>query len=356
MPLTPRQTQTALWSAVAVALVLLLLTLGPVLTPFVAAAILAYVLEPGVSWIARHRVPRFVGVLSVLVLILGALLVFLLILLPVVQKEFVLIRDRLPGLISNLTEWIVPWIKARFNIDLHLDMTTVRTWITDNFQGLGDDIAAKVFAYAKSGGGAALQIVGLIVLVPVLTFFLLMDWNRLLEQLGRLIPPRWRGQSFALLGEVDTLLGHYLRGQMQVIVVMSMFFSAGLAIAGFDLWLPVGVLSGLLMAIPFVGFAVGATFALIDGMLQLGPLRGLISVVIVYGLGQMLESYVITPRLVGERIGLPPVAVIFALLAFGSLFGFVGVLLALPLAAIFSVALRRIRDAYRNSEFYNRAA
>ncbi len=356
MPLTPRQTQTVLWTTVAAAFVFLLSTLGEVLTPFVTAAILAYALQPGVRWLHRHRLPRFLAVLLVLSMVLVAILAMVLILLPIVQKEFAMIRERLPGLIKSFTEWIVPFAKYRFNIDLSLDITTIGNWLSDNFSGLGENVATNVIAYAKTGWGAALQIVSLIFLVPVLTFFLLMDWERLMMELAKLIPPRWHEQAGSLLTEVDTLLGHYLRGQAQVIVVMAIFFSAGLAIAGFGLWLPIGVLSGLLMAIPYLGFALGATFALIDGMLQMGPIRGLVSVGIVYGLGQLLESYFITPRLVGERIGLPPAAVIFALLAFGSLFGFVGVLLALPMAAIFSVALGRVRQAYRSSEFFNRTA
>ncbi len=354
MPLTPRQTQTALWTGIAVVLTVALLTLGPVLTPFVTAAILAYAFEPGVRWLAGHKVPRSLAVILTLsTAVLGVLLIVL-ILIPIVQQEIALIRERLPALISTITERLLPWIQQRFGFEVKLDISSVRTWLTDNFSDLGDDIAAKVLAYAKTGWGAALEILSLVLLVPIVSFFLLMDWDHLLVQLKALIPPRWMDQSQDLLSEVDKLLGQYLRGQLQVMLAMAVFYSAGLAIAGFDLWLPIGVLSGLLMAIPYLGFALGMTFALIDGMLQLGPLAGLISVGVVYGLGQVVESYFLTPRLVGERIGLHPVAVIFALLAFGAVFGFVGVLLALPLAAILAVALRRVRNAYQDSEFFNR--
>lgn len=355
MALTPRQTQTLLWSGIAVILAIALLTLGPVLTPFVTAAILAYVLEPGVRWLASHKVPRSIATLMTLTTTLLVLLLVLLILIPIVQQEITLIRERLPALISTITERFLPWIRERFGLEMRLDVSTIRTWLTENFRDLGDDIAAKIFAYARTGWGAAIQILSLVFLVPIVSFFLLMDWDHLLEQLRNMIPPRWMSKSQDLLSEVDTLLGQYLRGQLQVMLAMAVFYSAGLAIAGFDLWLPIGILSGLLMAIPYLGFALGMTFAMIDGMLQLGPLYGAISVGIVYGLGQVIESYFLTPRLVGEKIGLHPVAVIFALLAFGAVFGFVGVLLALPLAAIIAVALRRIRDAYRESEFFNRS-
>lgn len=354
MPLTARQTQTALWTGIAVLLTVALLTLGPVLTPFVTAAILAYAFEPGVRWLAGHKVPRSLAVLLTLSTAVLALLAIVLILIPIVQQEIALIRERLPALISTITGKVVPWIQERFNIEVKLNISSIRTWLTDNFSNLGDDIAAKIFAYAKTGWGAALEIVSLAFLVPIVAFFLLMDWDKLLAHLKALIPPRWMDQSQDLLSEVDQLLGQYLRGQLQVMLAMAVFYSIGLAIAGFELWLPIGVLSGLLMAIPYLGFALGMAFALIDGMLQLGPLTGLIAVAIVYGLGQAVESYFLTPRLVGERIGLHPVAVIFALLAFGAVFGFIGVLLALPLAAILAVALRRVRNAYQSSEFFNR--
>jgi len=356
MPLTPRQTQTLLWSGTAVLLAIALLTLGPVLTPFVTAAILAYVLEPGVRWLVRFKVPRSLAVLmslSTTVLVLAGVL---LILIPIVQQEIAMIRERLPALISTITEQLLPWAKERLGMEIQIDVVTIRNWLATNFRDLGDDVAAKVFAYARTGWGAAIQIISLVFLVPVVAFFLLMDWDHLLDQLKVLIPPRWMDQSQDLLLEVDTLLGQYLRGQVQVMIAMAVFFSIGLLIAGFELWLPIGVLSGLLMAIPYLGFALGALFALIDGMLLLGPLYGAVAVGVVYGLGQVFESYFLTPRLVGEKIGLHPVAVIFALLAFGSVFGFVGVLLALPLAAIIAVALRRLRNAYHDSEFFQRTS
>ena len=354
MPLTRRQMQTVLWSAVAVAIVALLLVLGPVLTPFITAAILAYMLEPGTRWLASHRVPRWLATLLMVALAALAILSLALVLLPIVQQEIALIRARLPDLLARITDEFLPWLQVRLGMDLQLDVAVIRTWVVENLSGIGDDIAAKVFAYARSGWGAALQILSLVLLVPVVTYFLLVDYDQIMAQIKGLIPLRWRAQTDDLASEVDGILGQYLRGQMRVVAVLAVYYSIALAIAGFDLWLPIGVLSGLLIAIPYLGFALSATFALIDGMLQLGVLRGAVSVAIIYGIAQVVESTYLTPRLVGERIGLHPVVVIFSLLAFGSVFGFVGVLLALPLAAISAVALRRVGRAYRASEFFTR--
>lgn len=356
MPLTPRQTQTALWSAVAVLFVLALVKLGPVLTPFIMGGIMAYVLEPGVRAMSKKGIPRFLAVMVMVSITLLSALAILLILVPIIQQEFVQIRERLPGLLAAITEQFLPWLKERFGIELSLDTSALRTWFTENVKDFGDDVAATVFAYAKTGWGATLQVLSLIFLVPVVSVFLLMDWDRMMQSIRDLIPVRWRTQTITLAEEVDGVLGQYLRGQLKVMIALAVFYSIGLAIAGFNLWLPIGVLSGVMVALPYLGPAISVGFALVDGMLQMGPLYGLISVAIVYGLGQVLESLFLTPRLVGESIGLHPVAVIFALLAFGSLFGFVGVLVALPLAAILAVALGRVRSAYRASEFYHRDA
>lgn len=356
MPLTPRQTQTLIWTVVATALVLVLLMLGPVLTPFIMAAILAYVLEPGVRAMARLRLPRALGALVMVVSAFVGAASLLLVVLPIVQQEIDLIRERLPALVATITQELLPWLRETTGVEFTLDANTVRAWVAGNFADFGGDVAAKIVAYARSGWGAALEILSLLLLVPVVAFFLLVDWDHMLDELRSLIPPRWKDDALDLVREVDGLLGQYLRGQIRVLLIMAAYYSAALWIAGYELWAPIGILSGLLMAIPYAGFAVSLVFALVDGMLQLGPLRALISVAIIYGFAQALESFVLTPRLVGESIGLHPVAVIFALLAFGWLFGFVGVLLALPLAAIFAVALRRIRRAYRDSEFFHRTA
>ncbi len=354
MPLSARQRQTLLWLTVAAALALVLFALGPVLAPFVAAAILAYVMEPAVRWLHRHRVPRAVATLAVMLAAILVTLSIALILVPIIEQEVRVIGARLPDLALTISGTLLPWLHENFGVDLPMDVASLRAWLTEHFAGSGQDWAGALMKYARSGWGAALQIAGMVFLVPVVLFFLLLDWDKLTALAGELIPPRWRESIYALAAEVDALLGRYVRGQAKVMMVLAAYYSVGLLIAGFKLWLPIGVLTGLLVAIPYLGFALGLSFALIDGMLQLGVLHGLVAVAVVYGIGQAIESTWLTPYLVGVSIGLPPLAVIFALLAFGSLFGFVGVLLALPLAAILAVGLRRLRAAYQDSEFFQR--
>jgi predicted PurR-regulated permease PerM len=191
------------------------------------------------------------------------------------------------------------------------------------------------------------------VLVPVLLFYLLLDWNQMMARIASAVPRRFIGPTMSMAREVDTLLAQYLRGQLLVMLVLAVYYSVALSIAGFDVALPVGILTGLLVFIPYLGFGLGLVLALIAAVLQFTDWSGLIAVAVIYGAGQVIEGFFLTPRLVGERIGLNPLAVIFALLAFGQLFGFVGVLLALPASAILMVAFKHLRSHYLRSSFYN---
>ena len=355
MPLSSRQRQTLAWTAVGALLVGLLAVLGPVLTPFVAAGILAYVLQPGVAWLAARRMPRMLAATTVLLLAVLALVAIVLVLVPIVQVEVAQVRQRLPGLAQTITERLLPWLRETTGVEIAIDGAAIRAWLARQLASAGEDWAAALLGYARSGWSAAIEVLGLVFLVPVLAFYLLLDWPGLVARAATLIPPRWRPAGGALLGEIDALLGQYLRGQLLVMLSLALYYALALLVAGFSLWLPIGVLAGLLVAIPYLGFVVGFAFALLTGMLELGPIAGLTAAGIVFGLGQVLESFILTPRLVGERIGLHPLAVILALMAFGALFGFVGVLLALPLAAVAAVGLRRLHTAYLASDFYQRA-
>ncbi len=259
---------------------------------------------------------------------------------------------RFPALVDAITQQLLPWLNRTFRLELRLDASAIRNWVAQHLADSGQDFAAMLFDYVRSGWSAAIQVIGLVFLVPVVMFFLLLDWPAFTGRAAELVPPRWRASAIDLLDEIDAQLGQYLRGPMMVMIALSAYYSVGLLLAGYDLWLPIGVLTGLLVVVPYLGFALGAVFALISGMLQLGALHGLVATLIVYGIGQWVESFVLTPRLVGERIGLHPVAVILALLAFGALFGFVGVLIALPLSAVVAVGLKRLRRAWLGSDFY----
>lgn len=352
MNLTDLQKQSIQWALVAVLFIWALVALGQVLTPFVAAAIIGYAIEPMVRWLHRHKVPRILAVLLTLLVTFVAGVALVLTLLPILQEEVVLIRTQLPAAIGGLSDRLNGWLQHSFGSSFRLDANHIRTWVAAHLSSSSDEVAAVVLSYLKTGSSKAASVLGLVFLVPVVLFYLLLDWDVLVNKLRNLIPMRWRQSVYSFAGETNGIVGQWLRGQLLVMIILAAYYSVGLLLAGFDLWLPLGVLTGTLVVIPYLGFTLGLILAIIAGVLQFELLRGLISIAIVYGIGQALESTFLTPKLVGERIGLHPLAVILALLAFGSLFGFVGVLLALPLAAIFAVGLRRLREEYVTSEFF----
>jgi predicted PurR-regulated permease PerM len=351
MPLNASQKRNLIWFAVAAGALLLLWLLGPVLTPFIVAAVLAYALHPAVEALAARRVPRLAAVVLVEVVTIVALLALVLLVIPVIVKEVPLLKEQVPLLIERANKSLVPWL-AQFGIHVSLDSASIKAFLLKALDENFEDWMGTVLSSARIGGSMLLALIGNALLMPLVLFYLLLDWQNLVERAQALIPPRQRPAVLGFLDECDGVLGQYLRGQLLVMVVLAVYFSVALAIAGFDLALPVGVFTGLAFFIPYLGFGLGLVLALLAGALQFGGWYGVIAVAVIYGVGQVTESLVLTPRLVGERIGLNPLAVIFALLAFGHLFGFVGVLIALPVSAVLLVALRRAQSAYLSSRLY----
>jgi predicted PurR-regulated permease PerM len=351
MNLSPAQRQLLGWLVIGLTGFGLLWLLAPVLTPFLIGAILAYALHPAVERLASRRVPRVLAVLIVEVAMVLALLATLLLILPILSKEIPLLQAQIPLLAERLNQTLTPWL-AQQGIHVSLDVPSIKAFVLKYLNANAEEGLAALLSSARIGGSVALAIAGNLVLVPVVLFYLLMDWPRIVARVQALIPQRQAASVNAFLGECDVLLGQYLRGQLLVMLVLAIYYAVGLALFGFDLALPVGVFTGLAIFIPYIGFGLGLALALLAGMLQFASLHALVAVAVVYGVGQVLESFVLTPRLVGERIGLSPLAVIFALLAFGHLFGFVGVLVALPLSAVALVALNRLRAAYLSSRLF----
>ncbi|WP_138514969.1 AI-2E family transporter [Rhodoferax bucti] len=358
MQFTPTQKRFAAWASIAAFTVLALWLLAPVLAPFAVAAVLAYALTPVVDWlddVGLGRIPRVVAVVLVEVLFLLALLCVLLLIVPILAKELPLMREQFPLLLDSLNDTLKPLL-AQWGIKLNLDVVSIKGFVMKYLNANVEDALGSVLASVKLGGSVAFALIGNVILIPVALFYLLMDWSRFMGQLRQLVPPRLRAPTDGFLREADEVLGQYLRGQLLVMLILAVAYSVGLALFGLDLALPIGIFTGLAIFVPYLGFGVGLVLALFAGLLEFSATQGiaysLVMVAVVYGVGQVLESFLLTPRLVGERIGLHPLAVIFALLAFGQLFGFVGVLVALPASAVLLVAIRRIRAGYLASRLY----
>lgn len=351
LPSRADRLQTLSWAGVGLALIALFWALTPILAPFVVAAVLAYICDPAVNWLVGHRLPRAAAVLLVVTGLLLVLLLLLLILLPMVYREGVLLISRLPDLIELFNAQAGPLLKTHFDAELQLDVDMVRSWLRDNWSN-AQDLIPVLLAQARAGGLALLTLVANLFLIPVAMFYLLQEWPKLLQSLRSIVPRPWLPRTMRLIGDIDSILSEFLRGQLSVMLLLAVYYSVGLWLADLKFALPVGILTGLLVFIPYVGFGGGLLLALIAALLQGGGWSPLISVAVVYGVGQLLESFILTPYLVGERIGLHPLAVIFALMAFGQLFGFVGVLIALPASAAILVGLREVRSAWLNSRLY----
>ena len=354
MQFTSTQKRTATWCLIAALVVLALWFLGPVLTPFVVAAVLAYALTPLVDKLdslGRGRLPRVLAVLIVETLFLLILLSILLLVVPIFAKEVPLLREQLPVLADRLNNSLGPWL-GQFGIMVSLDVESIKAFVLKYLSANFEDAFGSVLSSLKLGGSVALAIIGNVVLIPVALFFLLKDWDRFVARVLELVPPKMRASVDSFTDEADSVLGQYLRGQLLVMGVLAIYFSVALALFGFDLAVPVGVFTGLAFFVPYLGFGLGLILALLAGILQFGNWYGVLVVAGVYGAGQVVESFYLTPRIVGERIGLHPLAVIFALLAFGQLFGFLGVLIALPASAVLLVGIRRLRAGYMLSKLY----
>ncbi|MES2355876.1 MAG: AI-2E family transporter [Pseudomonadota bacterium] len=342
------------WLVLALISGLMIYLLAPILSPFLFAAILAYICDPLVDKLEARRVPRTLGTSIVLLLVLGLFVMLLVILIPLFYTELTLLYERLPGFLSQLAENVEPWLQRNVAPDIKLDMVGIKELLTKNIHSGSGGMAGKILSSLGIGGLAVAGFLINLLLIPTVFFYLLRDWDILVAKLDEVIPRRWHKRVLTIAREVDTVLAEFLRGQLAVILVMVFFYVIGLWLIGLEFALPIGVISGLLVFVPYIGMVTGLTLATLAGFMQFGASAGLIWVWVVFGIGQILESMVVTPWLVGNRIGLHPVAVIFALLAFGQIFGFVGILLALPASAVLLVGLRHLRHDYLKSRMYQR--
>ena len=348
-PLAPRHYVWVVGAAIVV--VLALHWLGPVLTPFLIGAILAYLGTPIVDRLQKRGVPRALSTLLVILLIGLLLAALFLVLIPLVQSEVVSITRRVPDLFAKFTERVAPILEEKFGVTLSFDFESIRNFIAENAQQ-ARDLSARLLSGVKAGGQILLAVIINLALIPVVMFYLLRDWNMIIARVDDLLPRRWRGKVRTVASEIDGVLAEFLHGQLLVMAALAVYYAIGLSLVGLDHALAIGILTGVLVFIPYVGFGLGFLLGTLAALLQWHGWPGFLAVMAVYGIGQLLENYVLVPFLVGDRIGLHPLAVIFALLAFGELFGFAGVLMALPVSAALLVGLRHLRRAYEASPVF----
>lgn len=330
----------------------LLYLLAPILTPFLISAFLAYIGDPAVDRLETIKFSRTTSVAFVFFLMFLIVLCFLLTVFPLIEEQLRLLLTRIPVMIDWVQSEFIPWVSQRLGLQPDsIDLGGLKQSLMGHWQTVGN-VTGKFLAKVSASGQLILLWVSYILLVPVVTFYLLRDWDILVEKTRELIPRRQEVVIVKLVKDSDAVLAEFFRGQLLLMFAQAVFYSIGLWVVGLEFSLLIGLTAGLVSFVPYLGVIVGIVIAGIAAFMQFHDVIHIVYILIVFGIGQVLEGMVLTPLLVGDRIGLHPVAVIFAVMAGAQLFGFFGMLIALPVAAVIVVLLRHFHGQYLNSNFY----
>ncbi|HWY25354.1 MAG TPA: AI-2E family transporter [Nevskia sp.] len=343
------------WIAAAIGGLVLLYYLGPILAPFLVSAGLAYLGDPLVDRLEKLRLPRTAGVAIVFAVFFGVVTTALILMVPMLEEQIVTFAQNVPEWLKWVQDTGLPRLGVHLPAGMRLDASGLRNAITHNLTEAGD-IASTVLSRVEHSTPVLLGFIADLLLIPIVSFYLLRDWDLLVARIDQLIPPRLRPRAEELARETDGVLSALIRGQLLVMAALALYYSIGLGIAGLKVALLVGIFTGLVSFIPYLGYFSGLVAACIAMAVQTQEVTPVLWVAVVYAVGQVLESGLLTPMLVGDRIGLHPVAVIFAILAGGQLLGFSGVLVALPVAAVAAVLLRHAREHWLRSPLYGAGA
>ena len=348
---TLQKTFSLLFLGIALAAVYLL---QPILTPFFVGIVLAYLGDPIVDRLENLGVARIGGVVLVFVVFLSILMGGTFVVVPMLFREISTLIHDIPQNILVLQSTASPYLLDLFGVDpFDLNLDSLREQLASNWQKAGG-IAGKIISEVTASGFVLITIVANVALTPVVAFYMLRDWDKVMFSIRDMIPRDLVDDVVALTRECDEVLSAFLRGQMLIMILLGFIYALGLTMVGLKLSFLIGMIAGLASIVPYLGFFVGIIAAIIAAAFQFQDMAHILYVAIVFGVGQMLEGMVLTPLLVGDRIGLHPVAVIFAVLAGGQLFGFIGVLLALPVAAVIMVFVRHLHQSYVQSEYYTK--
>lgn len=341
------------WSALGVGLIWVIWLLAPVLAPFAFAALLGWMGDPMVDRLEKRGLGRNTAVILVFSAIIALIVIAILLIVPILEQQISTLTESIPGYREWFLGIFLPWFEKRTGFELHswLDTEHLLALLREHWQSAGG-FASVALGYVSRSSFALIGWLVNIVLLPVLTFFFLRDWDLIVGRVGSLVPRDHYATVHRLALESDAVLGGFLRGQLMVMLILGVIYGIGLWLVGLDLGILIGLIGGILTFVPYLGPASIVVLGGLAALVQFGDWPHLAGVAVVFGIGQIIESYVLTPKLVGDRIGLHPMAVIFAVMAGGTLFGFLGMLLALPVAAVANVLLRYAQERYRRSGLY----
>lgn len=342
-----------LWLMLALLIFWLIGNLQPILMPFMLGALFAYLGDPLADRLEEIGLSRTLAVSLCFTVLFTLLLGVMLLVIPMAIQQMKVAYSHIPQILEWVQFQAMPWLISTLDLDPEVfDIAHLKEQIWSQWGDSKGMLASILYSASASTTNLVLAIANL-ALVPVVGFYLLRDWDILTAKSLKLLPVRFQRQVGVLASECNDVVGAFLRGQLWVMAALAVIYVFGLWLVGLKLALLVGLLAGLASIVPYMGFAVGVAAASVAGFMQFGLDWHIAVIALVFMVGQVVESVLLTPILVGDKIGLHPVAVIFAVMAGGQLFGFVGVLLALPVAAIIVVLLRHIHEIYKETEFYS---
>lgn len=317
--------------------------LGPVLTPFIIAILLAYLFNPLVDWLTKRHLPRILAVILVFLLIIfiAACLIFLIV--PIIEQQIIIFINQLPAINLWITNTILPWINKHLHLQTALNIDQIKSTLIQ-YLPTGSSFIAKIWTMASHSGIALINFFINLFLIPVVTFYLLCDWAKITTSISSVLPIHSEKNITNMAKECGMVLSSFFRGQLLVMVCLGIIYAVGLWLVGLNVGILIGIFAGILSIVPYLGFISGLLLALLACTTQFHNWIHILMVLGVFCVGEIAESFILVPSLVGDRVGLHPVVVIFAILAGGKLFGFVGVLLAVPTSAVIVVLLRHLYD------------
>lgn len=340
------------WSGIGGATLVLFMLLSKPLVPFFIAFIFAYMLSPLISNICKkYGLRRDLVAAVVFIVFISIFAIAILVLMPAIYTQVSILIAKIPAYKYYIQTELVPQVTAKVqSID-----PRIAEKVKDSIQSIINgtfSIISSVFNNVWDYTMATINIFVVILLVPIILLYLLKDWTQITKSLNNLLPHRERSKIREILASINDLLSAYVRGQFNVCLILSAYYGIGLSIIGVDFGLLLGILSGFLIIVPFIGTFIAFTLAMIVGYFSFGYSAKLGFIIALYVIGYLMENYFLTPKIIGDRIGLHPLWIMFAVLSIGSLFGFIGIFFAIPIAGIIKVLLGYGIQYYKSSKIY----
>jgi len=345
------QTQIRFWLLAMAGFLFIVWALSPMLLPFVAGLAIAYFLNPLVVALRRFNFSRATGASVIILCAILAAVAIVLLILPLLQNQVTALVNAVPAYNATLHNKIMPWLMTMLDKFSPEDVEKIRNAASEHI-GEAINWVAQFFKRILTGGLAIFDVLTLVFITPLVAFYVLRDWEHLTKTIDRALPRKHYAVIREQLNRIDQTLAGFVRGQSLVCLSLGTIYATGLTLVGLDFGVAIGLTAGILSFIPYVGSSFVLVTGLVLGAVQFGDWAHVVGILVVFTIGQIMEGYVLTPKLVGDRVGLHPVWIMFGLFAGASLLGFLGMLIAVPVSAVIGVLVRFAMQQYQASAYY----